>query len=112
MCAADDSTLIDIQEIESRCYVATRGPWESYVVGRDTEAGMNCIATGESGSMEIIGGTVADQDFIAHAREDIPRLVIEVRRLRTALVALQAARTVVGAHVGERDARSRDNTRP
>jgi hypothetical protein len=32
--------------------------------------------------IELSGATVADQDFIAHAREDVPRLVAEVRRLR------------------------------
>ncbi|MBK9029887.1 MAG: NAD-dependent epimerase/dehydratase family protein [Myxococcales bacterium] len=32
--------------------------------------------------IELTGATVADQDFIAHARQDLPRLLAEVRRLR------------------------------
>jgi hypothetical protein len=29
----------------------------------------------------LTGATVSDQDFIAHARQDIPRLIAEVERL-------------------------------
>jgi hypothetical protein len=76
---------IDLQEIESRCLSATSGPWESYIVGRDTEAGLNCISTGHARLLEILGGSEADQDFIAHAREDIPVLIAEIRRLRASL---------------------------
>jgi len=31
--------------------------------------------------IELLGGSVADQDFIAHARQDIPRLLDEIERL-------------------------------
>lgn len=32
--------------------------------------------------IELTGATNSDQDFIAHARQDIPRLLAEVERLR------------------------------
>ena len=35
--------------------------------------------------IELIGATVADQDFIAHAKQDIPKLVSEIFRLRSIL---------------------------
>jgi hypothetical protein len=74
----------EIQEIESRCNAASPGPWSSYVEGRDHESGSNLIMTnGKSGfDIELTGATVADQDFIAHARQDIPNLLAEIRRLK------------------------------
>jgi len=35
--------------------------------------------------IEMSGATDDDQDFIAHARQDLPRLLAEVRRLRALL---------------------------
>ena len=32
--------------------------------------------------IELIGATEADQDFIANARQDIPKLINEIRRLK------------------------------
>jgi len=39
----------------------------------------------EDEDIYLTGATVADQDFIAHARKDIPKLVAEVERLRKLL---------------------------
>lgn len=83
----------ELDEIEQRVASASNGPWFSYVQGRDHEACSNCIETGccnELGSfrsIELVGGTIADQDFIAAARQDLPRLVREVRILRARLRA-------------------------
>ncbi|WP_082146161.1 MULTISPECIES: hypothetical protein [Burkholderia] len=78
-----------LEEIEARCKAATLGPWVSYVEGRDHESGSNFIMTGpewaRSDDIELSGAAVADQDFIAHARQDIPLLVSEIRRLREVL---------------------------
>ena len=42
--------------------------------------------TGKTGSrsndIELSGATVEDQDFVAQARQDIPRLIDEIERLR------------------------------
>ena len=35
--------------------------------------------------IELTGATDADQDFIAAARQDVPRLVVEVRALQELL---------------------------
>ncbi len=72
--------------MKARCDAATPGPWRSWIERRDHEAGSSFIQTGEGTSrgpdIELSGVTAADQDFIAHARQDLPRLVAEVYRLR------------------------------
>jgi hypothetical protein len=75
----------ELDRIARLAEAAAAGPWTSFVVGRDMEAGLNCIELGTATVMEILGGSVADQDFIASAREDLPRLVFEVRTLRARL---------------------------
>jgi len=71
----------DLEAMRARCEAATGGPWQSFVEGRDHTSGSSFIRTaGED--LELSGATIMDQDFIAHARQDIPRLVEEVMRLR------------------------------
>ncbi|RQT01756.1 hypothetical protein [Burkholderia contaminans] len=74
-----------LNEIEARCKAATPGPWVSYVEGRDHESGSNFIMTGPEGArgedIELSGASIADQDFIAHARQDVPMLISEIKRL-------------------------------
>ena len=70
----------ELAEIESRVRAATPGPWRSFIEDRDHECGSNFIKT-QGEDIELIGGTDADQDFIAHARQDVPLLVEEIRRL-------------------------------
>lgn len=76
----------ELEEIRLRCDAATSGPWVSYVEGRDHSSGSNFIMTGEGDSrgedIELAGASVADQDFIAHARQDIPTLLSEIERLK------------------------------
>ena len=77
-----------IEEIKKRCDAARPGPWKSYVEGRDHDSGSNFIMIGEGASrsdddIELLGETVEDQDFVAHAREDIPALIAEIERLKT-----------------------------
>lgn len=73
----------ELDEIEARCQRATPGPWESFVEGRDHTSGSSFIRTAEE-DLEILVATPADQDFVAHARQDIPRLLAEVRALQIA----------------------------
>jgi hypothetical protein len=83
----------ELSAIELRCSKATKGPWKSFVEDRDHESGDSFIMTGiEDGEdiwskkrgedIYIQGGTKEDQDFIAHARQDIPKLIEEVRKLK------------------------------
>jgi len=80
----------ELAAIEARVAGASRGPWESFVEGRDHTSGDNFIRVGGRDENEpdmyvlrdSVPASVADQDFIAHARQDMPRLLAEVRRLR------------------------------
>lgn len=82
-------TDLELKEIQLRCNAATRAPWVSYVEGRDHTSGSDFIMTGEGENrgedIELTGATVADQDFIAHARQDVPRLLAEIQRLKEKL---------------------------
>jgi hypothetical protein len=82
-------TSEEIAEIQARCNRAARGPWKSMIEGRDHEAGSSFIMTGPPNArgedIELSGATEDDQDFIAHARQDVPRLLEEVIRLRSLL---------------------------
>lgn len=70
-----------LKEVERRSNAATPGPWTSFIEGRDHTSGSSFIRTA-SEDIELSGATTADQDFIAHARQDVPLLVAELRRLR------------------------------
>jgi hypothetical protein len=83
-------TSAELEEIRKRCDAATSAPWQSFVEGRDRLGGCDFIRTGglddKCPDVELTGATVADQDFIAHARQDVPRLLDEVGRLRGSVV--------------------------
>lgn len=65
----------DLDFIEARANAATQGPWEQngYVVHASHGIG-DVIADA--------GLTPADARFIAHARQDVPALISELRRLQ------------------------------
>ncbi len=75
-----------IDDIERRVNKASLGPWKSFIEGRDHTSGSSFIMTGSDrrrgSDLELCGATDDDQDFIAAARQDIPLLLAEVRRLR------------------------------
>ena len=73
-----------LEEIERRCEAATPGPWTSYVEGRDHTSGDSFIMT-SADDINLSGATIADQDFIANARQDLPALIHEIRSLRREL---------------------------
>lgn len=83
-----DNKLTDeeLYQIRQRCEKASLGPWKSYIEGRDHWGGDDVIITGVKGEIGediyLTGATDDDQDFIAHARQDIPRLLDEVERLK------------------------------
>jgi hypothetical protein len=84
----------ELDEIERRCSAASKAPWQSFIEGRDHWSGDDFICVGglddNEPDMYISRATseglnpAADEDldFIAHARQDIPRLVAEIKRLR------------------------------
>lgn len=69
-----DITKEELKCILERCSAATDGPWVSFVEGKDHSSGSNFIQTAGD-DIELAGATVADQDFIAAAKQDIPRLI-------------------------------------
>jgi hypothetical protein len=89
---------VELEEIRQRCDSATPGPWKSFIEGRDHTSGSSFIMTGHGknrgNDIELYGATAADQDFIAHARQDIPRLLDEIARLERSLGLARAARHV------------------
>ncbi|MGF7038025.1 hypothetical protein [Mucilaginibacter lappiensis] len=76
----------ELNEIELRCNEAQDGPWKAYIENRDHESGSDFIMTEEGDNrgeaIEMTGATVADYDFIANAKQDIPRLIKEIRMLK------------------------------
>ena len=82
----EELSLNYLDEIEARCNAASSGPWISFIEGIDHTSGSDFIMTGtpeERGEdIELSGATHEDQIFIAHARQDIPALIGEIRRLR------------------------------
>jgi hypothetical protein len=88
---SDPLAIEFLDEIRKRCEAATPGPWISFVEGRDFMGRDSVIGRGKDRSEEdlyLSGGTITDQDFIAHARQDIPLLLEEISRLRERLKAL------------------------
>ena len=68
--------------MKARLAKATPGPWISYIEGRDHESGDDFIMTGGN-DIYLHGATHDDQDFIAHARQDLALLISEIERLRS-----------------------------
>ena len=98
--AMEELTEQELADIRARCEAATGGPWRFVEEGRDNTSGDSFIMTGpprgRNGDLYLTtdkrDGSHADYEFIAHARQDIPRLLDEVERLRK-LVAELANRT-------------------
>ena len=66
-------------EIEARHYAATPGKWS---VTRGVVAGLQVAADDRGVCCMYSDAAEADATFIAHARQDVPDLLLEVRRLQ------------------------------
>lgn len=79
----------ELSDIKNRLEKVTNGPWKSFIEGRDHESGSSFIMVGEAENrkkdIELIGGTNDDYDFIASARQDVPKLIAEIERLQKLL---------------------------
>lgn len=84
MNSQDNELLTDAEllEIKARCDQATPQPWKAFIESRDVFSGSDFIQTGGEDIYLNVGTSVADYEFIAHARQDIPKLIAEVERLR------------------------------
>ncbi|SHM14407.1 hypothetical protein [Flavobacterium saccharophilum] len=78
-------TKEELNKIEERLNKAQKGIWKAYIEGKDHTSGSSFIMTGigsERGNdIELFGATEADYDFIANAKQDIPKLIAELRKL-------------------------------
>jgi len=90
------SEPLDLDAIEARAKAATPGPW-NYEHDTELEKGCRCGSCLEpiDGRMIVESRkhdmvAVADARFIAHAREDVPALIAELRRLREENARLKA----------------------
>jgi len=80
----------ELAEIRARYEAATPGPWRYMAEGRDHMSGDSFIRTGSPedrhDDLFLTAGNQpasdADYEFIANARQDIPRLLTEIERLR------------------------------
>jgi hypothetical protein len=101
---------LDLDEIEARANAATPGPWwarfyeslenakldgtfpwaDKDVFPKEVACVWKGSERGFSGLPGLIEVKANDGTFIAHARQDIPALIAECRRLRAALASSQA----------------------
>jgi hypothetical protein len=100
MLPEDGITDEELDALERRADAATAGPWTSYIEGRNQGPGDSFIGTGDPVQTDMYihylewpqdqqeankQRLANDMDFIAAARQDVPRLVAEVRRLKKRL---------------------------
>jgi len=100
---SDQLTDAELAEIEERVNAATAGPWFAPDIGFDVRT-----ETDKHGYSNVIvfGGGDDDDDynidtpetreFIAHSRQDVPRLLAEVRRLRAHVERVTASHRTEG----------------
>lgn len=70
--------LKTLEELHSE---TTKGPWESWVEGRDHDSGSNFIRT-SGDDIELTGASQVDQDFIAKVHSYLPSLILELKSYR------------------------------
>lgn len=79
----DKEELLKLLEI---CNKATKTPWKSFVENRDFNCGSTFIMTGNEDDrdydIEFIGIKNEDIDFIAMARNEMPKLINELLELK------------------------------
>jgi hypothetical protein len=86
-------TDAELQAMAERVDAASKGPWESFIEGRGHVSGDDFIRIGGPDNDEAdmyvyrdrTPASDADLDFIAGARQDVPRLIAEIKRLRSEL---------------------------
>lgn len=82
--------MVDIEAIWIRERAATEGPWSHHLIEerKDWRTVLSARPGGPIDVCEIVpwmGHLEGNAEFIAHAREDIPALLLEVARLRTGM---------------------------
>lgn len=81
----------DLKAIKARCEAATPGPWQTtvfYGVSSPKSKGYSVDTDKYVGVVEEVS-LKKDAEFIAHAREDVPKLVAEVEQLQSRIRQLE-----------------------
>lgn len=87
-----------LRDIEARVEAVTPGPWKSghyapteqvSVYYDQIDEGTSCIARTTYTILDGSEQSISDMNFIAHARQDVPWLLAEVRRLEATLVEME-----------------------
>ena len=78
----------ELDRLQRLSDAAQKPPWRSFIEGRDHTSGSDFIMTQGEGAergedIELHGGTQADQDLIAEARNALPLLIEEIRKARS-----------------------------
>lgn len=94
--------MIGLDAIKARAEAATPGPWGALggnIMGPREDESVASVGLPQAGTgcahhaTTDIQHRMADATFIAHARTDVPELVAEIERLRSALVGLAECHT-------------------
>ena len=105
-----------LQEIKQRAEKATPGPWKVYQDAISTRIGTEFMHPQLNGPVPVItdayhvGGAIsiyidaADAEFIAHAREDVPALVVEIERLQNTIALHEVNKRNLDAMIEHKDA--------
>jgi hypothetical protein len=83
----------ELKEIENRNISGTNGPWIAMTEGITHTSGEDFIMTGVKNAEDyknsergndiyLINGKKEDLIFIANAKQDIPKLIAEIRKLK------------------------------
>ena len=86
-------TESELNDIENRLNSATKGNWIPMIEGITHESGSDFIMTNVNNSddykniergqdIELNGGTKDDIIFVANAKQDIQKLITEIRKLK------------------------------
>jgi len=95
----------ELDRMERRVAAASLGPWLPESDEAELAANVSIIELGlcnELGtfkSIELVGASRADHEFIVNARQDVPRLLQEVRQLRARLQSIDASNDDLEPHL-------------
>jgi hypothetical protein len=71
----------EIQKLIALEKKVKRGPWKSYIEGREEMSGSSFIMT-EEDDIYLLGANQDDQDFIVELRNIMPKIIDEIKRIR------------------------------
>ena len=83
---------LDLDAIEARCEAATEGPWHKDGIYR---------VFAPTGQIVAYSMNSANREFVQHAREDVPALLAEVRRLQAVVEQIKAEAWDEGYYASE-----------